>query len=206
MEIIKRNFTTAIGPHTRTAPRPGIRRTRQVLHDTGARRALFVFQTTPRACKAEARLMIQAATEEIVEVKNLKGIRMKPRSAEDEEKKVRPMVEYLVEWKDGSPDTWEPVTNLADNLLRDFESKWWNAVKKGDEAVMSEMLDGGGAVLSRTLNEDRRSALILRLLLGKLTWCGVSSERGPRWTWEIKKGTLLCTWPQDIFIHRQYTL
>lgn len=110
---------------------------------------------------------IFAATEEIVEVKSLKGIRMKARTKEDEENKVRPMVEYLVEWKDGSPDTWEPVTNLADNLLRDYETKWWNAVKKGDDVTVNAMLDGGGAVLSRTLNEDRRSALHFAAALGK---------------------------------------
>lgn len=115
----------------------------------------------------EAHRTILAATEEIVEVKDLKGIRMKARTKEDEENNVRPMVEYLVEWKDGSPDTWEPVTNLADNLLRDYETKWWNAVKKGDEATVNAMLDGGGAVLSRTLNEDRRSALHFAAALGK---------------------------------------
>ncbi len=172
MDIIQRNFSVANSSHTRTVPRE-IHRRRQLLHDgdVGARRAFFPQNSWPSmapwVCKAQSRLLIQAATEDIVEVKNLKGIRMKPRSAEDEEKKVRPMVEYLVEWKDGSPDTWEPVTNLADNLLRDFESEWWNAVKKGDEAVMNGMLDGGGAVLSRTLNEDRRSALHFAAALGK---------------------------------------
>lgn len=39
---------------------------------------------------------------EIVEVEELKGIRVVP-SAEDAR---RPTVEYLVKWKDGSPDTW----------------------------------------------------------------------------------------------------
>lgn len=37
---------------------------------------------------------------EIVEVKDLKGIRVLKN--EDD----TPRVEYLVEWKDGSPDTW----------------------------------------------------------------------------------------------------
>lgn len=106
---------------------------------------------------------VTATTEEIVEVKDLKGIRLKERTSEEE----RPMVEYLVEWQDGSPDTWEPVTNLADNLLRDFEERWWNSVKKGDEAVVSEMLGSGGSVLSRTLNEERRSALHFAAALGK---------------------------------------
>ncbi len=38
---------------------------------------------------------------EIVEVAELKGIRVVPA-----EENQRPTVEYLVKWKDGSPDTW----------------------------------------------------------------------------------------------------
>lgn len=132
-----------------------------------SRESKLVSRISGVSCQAFKSRSVLAATEEIVEVKSLKGIRMKARTKEDEEKKVPPMVEYLVEWKDGSPDTWEPVTNLADNLLRDYESKWWNAVKKGDEATVNAMLDRGGTVLSRTLNEDRRSALHFAAALGK---------------------------------------
>lgn len=70
-------------------------------------------------------------------------------------------------WTDQSADTWESVRDVADNLLRDFEAKWWTAVKKGDEATINEMMDGGGEVLSRTLNPDRRSALHFAAALGK---------------------------------------
>ena len=59
------------------------------------------------------------------------------------------------------------MRDVADNLLRDFEAKWWTAVKKGDEATINEMMDGGGEVLSRTLNPDRRSALHFAAALGK---------------------------------------
>jgi signal recognition particle protein len=134
------------------------------------RNVYWIYQRIERSkisCQSLQKPSVVAATEEIVEVKDLKGIRMKARTQEEEENGVRPMVEYLVEWKDGSPDTWEPVTNLADNLLRDYEAKWWNAVKKADEATIMSMLDGGGAVLSRTLNEDRRSALHFAAALGK---------------------------------------
>lgn len=122
-----------------------------------------------RSCRKSfcATSRVYAATEEIVEVKSLKGIRLRRRTPEEEEQNARPKVEYLVEWEDGSPDTWEPVTNLADNLLRDFEQRWWGAVKKGDEATINAMLDGGGAVLSRTLNEERRSALHFAAALGR---------------------------------------
>lgn len=98
---------------------------------------------------------------EIVEVKNLKGIRVLKN--EDD----TPRVEYLVEWKDGSPDTWEVSTNLADNLLRDYEQRWWGAVKKGDEETMYQMMEGGGDVLSRTVDENRRSALHFAAAMAK---------------------------------------
>ncbi|KAL4419209.1 hypothetical protein ABPG77_000603 [Micractinium sp. CCAP 211/92] len=98
---------------------------------------------------------------EIVEVKDLKGIRVLKN--EDD----TPRVEYLVEWKDGSPDTWEVASNLADNLLRDYEQRWWGAVKKGDEETMLKMMEGGGDVLSRTVDENRRSALHFAAAMGK---------------------------------------
>ena len=90
---------------------------------------------------------------EIVEVEDLRGIRVV------QEEGVPPRVEYLVQWKDGSEDTWEPATNLADDLLRDFEQRWWSAARKGDEEAMGKMLEGGGPVLARTVDEARRSAL-----------------------------------------------
>eukprot|EP00887_Chlorella_sp_A99_P004095 scaffold23.g4095.t1 len=104
-----------------------------------------------------------AGAGEIVEVAALKGIRMiKP-----EEEGQRPRVEYLVQWKDGSPDTWEPASNLADNLLREYEQRWWSSVKKGDEKELFGMMDRGAPVLARTVDENRRSALHFAAALGK---------------------------------------
>ncbi len=40
-------------------------------------------------------------------------------------------------------------------------------MKKGDEATITEMMDSGAEVLSRTLNPDRRSALHFAAALGK---------------------------------------
>jgi signal recognition particle protein len=91
----------------------------------------------------------------------LKGIRV----TKDEED--RPCVEYMVEWKDGSPDTWEPAGNLADNLLRDYEARWWGAVRKGNETTIDEMLAVGGPVLARTVDENRRTALHFAAALGR---------------------------------------
>jgi signal recognition particle protein len=38
------------------------------------------------------------------------------------EGEAAPAVEYLVHWGDGSPDTWEPERNVADDVIADFEA------------------------------------------------------------------------------------
>lgn len=150
-----------------------------------SRRPATIYRTIQRAAST--------SQSQVADVKRLKGIRMRPRTPEDDEKKVPPSVEYLVEyvaariclahtslthsltrrrdsycrWTDESADTWESVRDVADNLLRDYEAQWWAAVKRGDEATISEMMDGGAEVLARTLNPDRRSALHFASALGK---------------------------------------
>ncbi|KAG7668790.1 hypothetical protein Ndes2526B_g00491 [Nannochloris sp. 'desiccata'] len=98
---------------------------------------------------------------DIAEVQALKGIRV------TEEDDGRPRVDYLVQWKDGSPNTWEPASNLADNLLRDYENRWWTAVKKADLDTIYEMLAVGGPVLARTVDDSRRTALHFAAALNK---------------------------------------
>lgn len=102
---------------------------------------------------------------EVAEVQELRGVRIVA------DKQKRPQVQYLVNWKDGTADTWqvlyaviachkttvlrgcfeqpdlaatlhtrstcqqshscrEPAQNLADNLLRDFEERWWTICRK----------------------------------------------------------------------------
>jgi signal recognition particle protein len=104
---------------------------------------------------------VNVAAGDIAEVEALKGIRV------SEEDDGRPRVEYLVQWKDGSPNTWEPASNLADNLLRDYENRWWTAVKKADLDTIYDMLAIGGPVLARTVDDNRRTALHFAAALNK---------------------------------------
>lgn len=120
----------------------------------------FGRSTLPSALP-QGRPLVVCSGGEIVEVEDLKGIRVMT------EEDGRPRVEYLVQWKDGSPDTWEPASNLADDLLRDYEQRWWTAVRKGDEEKLAQMLQTGGPVLARTVDDDRRSALHFAAALGK---------------------------------------
>ena len=57
------------------------------------------------------------------------------------------------------PPTWEPPANLADNLLRDYEDRWWRAAREGDAPALRALLAGGPRVLSNVVDEARRSAL-----------------------------------------------
>ena len=55
-------------------------------------------------------------------------------------------VEYLAQWKDGSPDTWEEGINLSEDLIREYEERWWGASRKGDFKTLAKMLEGGRQV------------------------------------------------------------
>ena len=57
------------------------------------------------------------------------------------------------------PPTWEPPSNLADNLLRDYEDRGWRAAREGDAPALRALLAGGPLVLSNVVDEARRSAL-----------------------------------------------
>lgn len=67
-----------------------------------------------------------------------------------------------------NPCCREPASNLADDLLRDYEQRWWAAVRKGDEATILARLEGGGPTLARTVEEGRRSALHYAAALGRV--------------------------------------
>ena len=55
--------------------------------------------------------------------------------------------------------TWEPTANVADNLLRDYEDRWWKACREGDADGVRRMLAGGAKVLACCVDDSRRSGL-----------------------------------------------
>ena len=55
--------------------------------------------------------------------------------------------------------TWEPTANIADNLVRDYEDRWWKACREGDAKSVRRMLAGGAKVLACSVDDDRRSGL-----------------------------------------------
>jgi signal recognition particle protein len=55
-----------------------------------------------------------------------------------------PRASYLVQWKKDSSSsssegntvndmTWEPASNLSEDVVREYENKWWSAARKVSE-------------------------------------------------------------------------
>lgn len=92
--------------------------------------------------------------EEEAEVEELVGVRL----VRDQET-GRPTVQYLVKWQDEYEDSWEDAEGLSEDLLRNYEDSWWNAVKTGKYDKIVTMLIGGREALVSGVDNDRRSAL-----------------------------------------------
>ena len=50
---------------------------------------------------------------------------------------------------------------MAEDLLRDFEARWWAVSRKGDAAGMAELLAGGREVLATTVDENGRTCVVV---------------------------------------------
>ena len=49
------------------------------------------------------------------------------------------------------------MRNVAEDVLREFESRWWGAARKGDVAEVTDMLAGGREVLATTVDDNGRT-------------------------------------------------
>lgn len=50
----------------------------------------------------------------------------------------------------------ELATNISPDLVRDFDNRWWNAARKGEEAVMREMLKYSRDLLPQVVDDNGR--------------------------------------------------
>eukprot|EP00208_Stichococcus_sp_RCC1054_P001395 CAMPEP_0206140168 /NCGR_PEP_ID=MMETSP1473-20131121/8670_1 /ASSEMBLY_ACC=CAM_ASM_001109 /TAXON_ID=1461547 /ORGANISM="Stichococcus sp, Strain RCC1054" /LENGTH=480 /DNA_ID=CAMNT_0053534233 /DNA_START=346 /DNA_END=1788 /DNA_ORIENTATION=- len=108
----------------------------------------------------------------VADVEELRGVRV------NVDENQLPLVEYLVHWKGGAPDTWEPSANIAENLLRDYEDRWWKACREGNEEAIKLMLGSGRRVLSQCVDKDRRSALHFAAATGNVRIARILCEAG----------------------------
>ncbi|GAQ90615.1 Chloroplast SRP43 Subunit of Signal Recognition particle [Klebsormidium nitens] len=66
--------------------------------------------------------------------------------------------QFLITWKDGHEDTWEPPENLAEDVKAAYTEPWWKAARKGDVKALTEFLQDEGRDVN-AVDENRRTAL-----------------------------------------------
>ncbi|KAK9165005.1 hypothetical protein Scep_000196 [Stephania cephalantha] len=49
-------------------------------------------------------------------------------------------MEYLIEWKDGHTPSWVPSSYIAKDVVAEYETPWWTAAKKADEAALRKLI------------------------------------------------------------------
>lgn len=135
---------------------------------TAADSVVDTTSTTPASPEAEVELIPGS----VYDVEELRGVRV------NVDENQSPVVEYLVHWKGGAPDTWEPSGNVAENLLRDYEDRWWKACRDANEEAVKLMLGGGRRVLSQCVDKDRRSALHFAAATGNSRITRILCEAG----------------------------
>jgi hypothetical protein len=65
---------------------------------------------------------------------------------------------------------------VADDVLRDFEGRWWGAARKGDTDTLADMLAGGREVLATTVDDNKRTCVPVGVALPCVVlWCHVLS-------------------------------
>ena len=116
---------------------------------SGARRG-----TTPSSSTAVLASGTQESNVVEAEVEELVGVRL----VRDKES-GKPYVQYLVKWQDDYEDSWESANDISEDLLRNYEDKWWKAVKTGAYDVIVSMLIGGRDALVSGVDDELRSAL-----------------------------------------------
>lgn len=124
-----------------------------------------------RSLRGSSSVIVRAG--EVAEVAELLGVRLTV-----DEEKGKPQVEYLVRWKDGAANSWEPAQNLSSDLLRDFEGKWWQTCRKGDVETMRKLLTFGKKMLANTVDENRRNALHFAAAIGSIECCRLLIDAG----------------------------
>ncbi|XXG59930.1 hypothetical protein AAC387_Pa04g1929 [Persea americana] len=107
------------------------------------------------------------------EVNKIIGSRAVPR-----DETGRRYMEYLIEWKDGHSPTWLPSSNIANDVIAEFDSPWWTAAKKADADALRSCLLNYPSRDVDAVDEDGRTALLFAAGLGSEPCIEVLSEAG----------------------------
>ncbi|KAJ7542343.1 hypothetical protein O6H91_10G101800 [Diphasiastrum complanatum] len=95
--------------------------------------------------------------------------------------------EYLIEWKDDHPDSWEPAANIARDVITEYENAWWQAARKADEKRLLELLQDEGRNVD-AIDENERTALLFASGMGSERCARLLVEAGADVNWQDKDG------------------
>ncbi|EPS60954.1 hypothetical protein M569_13846, partial [Genlisea aurea] len=75
-------------------------------------------------------------------------------------------MEYLIEWRDDHAPTWVPSQYIAKDVVAEYETPWWTAVRKADEAALKELIDADDGRDVNAVDEEGRTGLLFVAGLG----------------------------------------
>ncbi|RVX12345.1 Signal recognition particle 43 kDa protein, chloroplastic [Vitis vinifera] len=87
-------------------------------------------------------------------------------------------MEYLIEWKDGHVPTWVPARYVAGDVVAEYESPWWTAAKKADDAALKALLESGDGRDVDAVDENGRTALLFAAGLGSEACVQILADAG----------------------------
>lgn len=97
-------------------------------------------------------------------------------------------MEYLIEWKDDHAPTWAPSEFIARDVIAEFETPWWTAAKKADEAALKSLVEAGDGRDVDAVDEDGRTALLFVSGLGSEACVKLLAEAGADLDYQDKNG------------------
>ncbi|XP_041990907.1 signal recognition particle 43 kDa protein, chloroplastic-like [Salvia splendens] len=87
-------------------------------------------------------------------------------------------MEYLIEWKDEHAPTWVPSDFIARDVVAEYETPWWNAAKKADEAALGQLIASCDGRDVDAVDSDGRTALLFVAGLGSEACVRLLAEAG----------------------------
>ncbi|KAG7978373.1 hypothetical protein I3843_05G079500 [Carya illinoinensis] len=88
-------------------------------------------------------------------------------------------MEYLIEWKDGHSPSWVPSDFIAKDVVAEYETPWWTAAKKADEAAFQRLISAEEDLRDvDAVDPDGRTALIFVAGLGSEPCVKLLAEAG----------------------------
>ncbi|KAG0584680.1 hypothetical protein KC19_3G227600 [Ceratodon purpureus] len=96
--------------------------------------------------------------------------------------------QYLIEWKDDHPESWEPADNIARDLVFGYENPWWQAAKKADDLKLKELLDEDEGRNVDSIDEKGRTALFFAAGIGSEKCVRMLLEEGADLHWQDTEG------------------